>query len=445
VAAQRIVLTSPWKLGLFVFLLVVGTGFGLIYSYLTLFHGELDLQNPETVKMFYIVIGGVAGLGLMGYLATVTSARPLDRVVRGGKQQQKLMKSLSKIQDVRDADPSDFSEISEIESMVERWQEDAQSAHDARLETGELRQQMAQLQKELDQAQNAQADQVAAAETVAAIAATSETTSVEPSVEPSVDTGAVEKAAQVLHAKHRELGNFVESIGDCAADLSQRATPGESTGNSDLQGQLQRNAERLTQVRSSLDDLAEEANKLAITAALQISRLGEGAEEIVGTAEELRSLSTRFQRAAGDLRVCESDQAAAAQNAGGATGASPHGLDAIVMVLDQSTEGLSEVLTQIASEIRSLEEWAQDPRSAPRSTLQSVPQPAPQSAPQSAPQPVESVPAAPPRAAAPAPVADSAGAEVFDIADLGGVILENGQDGVEDEVYDLEHFGAVEL
>ena len=45
VAAQRIVLTSPWKLGLFVFMLVAGTGFGLIYAYMELFGGEIDLRN----------------------------------------------------------------------------------------------------------------------------------------------------------------------------------------------------------------------------------------------------------------------------------------------------------------------------------------------------------------------------------------------------------------
>ena len=43
-ASPRIVVTSPWKLGLFVFLLVVGTGFGLVYAYLELLGGQLPYR-----------------------------------------------------------------------------------------------------------------------------------------------------------------------------------------------------------------------------------------------------------------------------------------------------------------------------------------------------------------------------------------------------------------
>jgi hypothetical protein len=436
VASQRIVLTSPWKLGLFVFLLVVGTGFGLIYSYLTLFHGDLDFQDPETVKTFYMVIGGVAVLGLLGYLATVTSARPLDRVVRGGKQQQKLMKALARIQDPRDVDPQEFEGISELEQVVGRWQDEANSAHDARVEGAGLREKVAELERELDDLRRSTADEEAAAETVAAIAAT------------AVDRTALRQATRTLKSKHRELGNFVESIGDCAADLSQRATPGASSGG-DLGAILHRNGERISAVRTQLDELAEEANKLAITAALQVSRIGDGAEEILGTAEQMRSLSTRFQRVAGDLRVCEADQAAAAQHGGGGGGA-PHGLDAIVMVLDQATEGLSEVLTQIAGEITELERWASDDSKADSASAPAQPSaPAAPAAQPSAPAAPAAQPSAPAEfamASAPqSPVEDGESAEVFDIVDLGGVALEMDQDDGDDGVYDLGQFGAVEL
>lgn len=452
-AAQRIVLTSPWKLGLFVFLLVVGTGFGLIYSYLEVFGGQPDLENPEHVRWFYAVLGGVAVLGLLGYLATVTSARPMDRVVRGSKSQQKVLKSLAKVQDAREVDPEDFKEISAVATALERWRDDARAAQDAGLELAETRERIAELESAIEEARREADDARQQADSQPQPAAPAAA---------GVDPARVNAVAQTLRGKQREIGNFIESIGDCAADLSQRVTPGPTSGPvspgdpSEVLGAMRQNVEKLGAVRSTLDDLAEEANKLAITAALQISRLGDGAEEIVGTAEEIRALSTRFQRIAADLRVCESDQSATVQKAGSALGsggasASPvEGLDAIVMVLDQSTEGLSEVLGQLVGSLAQLESLATgDSAATPTAEVQAPAaeaDPAPSAPAPAAPDEAATrgpVPAAEPSLDVDPPAEAPAEAEVYDIAELGG--REIGDPEGDEEVYDLEKFGAVEL
>ena len=210
-AAQRIVLTSPWKLGLFVFLLVIGTGFGLIYAYLELFGSQPDLENPEHVRLAYAVLGGVAALGLLGYLATVTSARPMDRVVRGNKSQQKVLKSLAKVQDAREVDPDDFKEISAVAIALERWREDALAAQDAGVELAEAREQIAELESAIQEARG-QSQPDGDAE------APAEST-------PTADAAVLAPIAAALRSRYREIGSFIDSIGDCAADLSQRVHP----------------------------------------------------------------------------------------------------------------------------------------------------------------------------------------------------------------------------
>ena len=132
-AAQRIVLTSPWKLGLFVFILVAGTGFGLIWAYIEIFGGQIDLRDEKVLRLAYVVLGASPALGLFGYIAVVSSARPLDRVVRQSRQREQLIKRFGKIQDPRMIEIEDFDDEPALKVVLERWAEQAAAASDARL------------------------------------------------------------------------------------------------------------------------------------------------------------------------------------------------------------------------------------------------------------------------------------------------------------------------
>ncbi len=128
VASPRIVVTSPWKLGLFVFLLVSGCGFGLIYGYYEFFGGSLDFQSTEALQNFYLVCGAVAFLGLLGYLAIVSAAQPADRVAHFGRRRRQLMKKASKIDDPTVVDLEEFQDEPTLASMLERWRRDRELA-----------------------------------------------------------------------------------------------------------------------------------------------------------------------------------------------------------------------------------------------------------------------------------------------------------------------------
>ena len=123
-SAQRIVVTSPWKLGLFVFLLVAACGFGLIYAYFAFFGGRLDFSNPEALRNFYAVCGSVAFLGLLGYLAVVSAAQPANLVANEGRHRRNLMKKAAKIQDPGEVDLSAFQDEPTLVAILERWRQE---------------------------------------------------------------------------------------------------------------------------------------------------------------------------------------------------------------------------------------------------------------------------------------------------------------------------------
>lgn len=131
-SAQRIVVTSPWKLGLFVFLLVASCGFGLIYAYFTYFGGQLDFSDSIALRNFYAVCGGVAFLGLLGYLAVVTAAQPANLVANEGRQRRNLMKKAAKIDDPGAVDLAAFQDEPTLVAILERWREDRRLVEEAR-------------------------------------------------------------------------------------------------------------------------------------------------------------------------------------------------------------------------------------------------------------------------------------------------------------------------
>ena len=463
-ASQRIVLTSPWRLGLFVFLLVVGTGFGLVYAYVELFGWSVDMKDPETVRYAYMVLGGVAAVGLLGYIAVVTSSRPLDRVVRGSKAREQAIKRLGKVSDPRDVGTEEFDDEPVLAKVIERWASEVEASSVAQLDAASRREAITVLTKALAEA--APGEDVAIApeyETpelmalAAAIGDYAQAAAPEPEAPAPTATESewdrcredVASAVEGLGEAEAELEAFVPSIASRAGQLAEAAQRLASTDASgavsaevvNAVSSAQQNAEKVTAIREALENLAEESNKLAITMALQLSRLGEAGGEMLDTAEGVRSLSTRYQRLAADLRMCEIEQASTlsrVQQLGGHGNAvdssAARQLVQEAMGLDQNAEVLREVLGKL-----------QDPLS----TLRRLTGVVASSAAVADSAPVPSAPVAPPvpesvdAPSAPAPAVES-DERIYDIAELGGRPLD-GPGGGGGSVHELQEYGAVEL
>ncbi len=329
VSAPRIVVTSPWKLGLFVFLLVTACGLGLIYLYFGYFGGRLDMTDPQVVRDFYMVCGSVAFLGLLGYLAIVSAAQPADRVAHYSRRRRKLLKKAAGITDPDRVDLEDYQHEPSLAAVLERWREDRRRLS--------------------------------------------------------------ETEAQVFSPQMRE---------------------------------------RLQAVTRQLEEVRDETNRLAIHAALQLSRLGDEAAPLLQTMEELQEISSRQGKMVVELTAV----------GGGA---------------ELEASGEEPVETPWETEVPATSSASQ----APSPDLQ--PQPSAEPAAEEPKTTTEPAPSAPPGSAwgdleptaplAPSPAATPVDTrqpeEIHDLSEFGAVELETGDPagGPQERVYDLKEFGAVEL
>jgi hypothetical protein len=482
VAAQRIVLTSPWKLGLFVFMLVAGTGFGLIWAYIEIFGGQIDLRDEKVLRLAYAVLGGVAALGLLGYIAVVSSARPLDRVVRHSREREQLIKKFGKIQDPRMIEIEDYEPEPALKVVLERWSEQAAAASDARLTNAAQSEALAQLTEQLRES-DAQGFQPEIEESTPDLDALVDAikgivTTVKPGETTTDPTGPAapvaegdwgaerntwRAAAEQLVRCEQELEGFVRSVSGHAADIASRTgTLSKQSGALPREAamaveNLRRNGIRMGKVREASELLSEEANKLGLQINTHLSAAGTENQELMAVADGLRTLSSQYQRVAAESEMARTEQDEALDELMGMEvstldSSAANALAQQAMALDQHAEALNELLTRF------------------RMPMEQIRGIAPELA-VSLPEPAFEEPAVEEDFAANEAEAQSEGPEiepieldtpvaepmvedtrdfgmaaespkVYEIAELGGREIDG--DGAE-RVYDLDELGAVEL
>jgi hypothetical protein len=492
VAAQRIVITSPWKLGLFVFMLVAGTGFGLIYAYMELFGGTFDLKDQEVLRNAYIVLGGVAALGLFGYIAVVTSARPLERVVRGSRQREQLIKRFGKIQDPRMVDIEDFDSEPALRVVLERWAEEAAYANEARISSVSQSEALAQLADQIRECDardfqptleetNPQLDALVdairsfAANATDSVAAPA--SGATPSAHPDWQHEQMNwhQAAEQLFQCEQELEGFVRSVSEHAAEVANRANSlSQNSGRMPreiamtVEG-MRRNGQRMGKIREASILLADEANKLVIGMSATIERSGPAGQEFRATADGLKTLASQYQRIAAELELVENEQETAVRSflemdPGALDSSAAQALKTQAMALDQHAEALGELMGRFRAPMETIRDLTPQIDHPPRPQSRPVAkakaraeraEPVAQAAPEIEPIELD------------APAMDRGGdtqefgmadpgserkqpsgkaERVYEIAELGGQALDAPKDADDgDRVYDLEELGAVEL
>ena len=219
---------------------------------------------------------------------------------------------------------------------------------------------------------------------------------------------------------------------------------------------LRRNGLRMGKIREASELLSDEANKLAMTIGVELSRGGEENAELMGVADGLRTLSTQYQRIAAEVEIARTDQDESLDRlmnmeVSTLDSTSANALAKQAMALDQHAEALSELLTRFRrpmEEIRNVAPEIAAAIPARQSRPVAVPQPETYETPQVASIPVEPIQLDEPAAQNGQP-AHAEGPKIYDIAELGGREMAAGANGQapqdEDHVYDLDEFGAVEL
>ena len=469
-AAQRIVLTSPWKLGLFVFMLVAGTGFGLIWAYIELLGGQIDLKDEKVLQTAYIVLGAVAALGLAGYLAVVTSARPLDRVVRNSRNREQLLKRFGKIQDPRMIEIDDYEEEPALKAVLERWSEQAAAASDARLSNASNSEALVQLTSQIresgasefqpelqestpdldalvdaikDFASSAGSEMGQDAEQDNDQSALSRPIDLSGSATPVVDKSWKNErstwhaAAEQLFRCEQELEGFVLSVSEHASEIAART--GNLSRNSGAlprgaamaMENLRRNATRMGKLQEASQLLAEQANKLANAISVNLARGGKPAE-LKSVGDGLQTLAAQYQRIAAEVGTAHDEQQDALDKLTNLEmsrldSSAANALEQQAMALDQHAGALGELLVRFRNPMEQIRGLDPSLAEAAARSKQAAQQAAQQDAPQDAPQ-------------------DAGSGRVYEMAELGGreLAAEAGADAA-DRVYDLDELGAVEL
>jgi hypothetical protein len=479
VAAQRIVLTSPWKLGLFVFMLVAGTGFGLIWAYIEIFGGQIDLRDERVLRLAYAVLGAVAALGLLGYIAVVSSARPLDRVVRHSREREQLLKKFGKIQDPRMIEIDDFEAEPALKVVLDRWAEQAAAASDARLENAAQSEALARLTEQLRESdaegfypeiEESTPDLDALVDAIKGIV-----TTVKPAdsmMDPSrpaapategdwdVERDAWRGAAEQLVRCEQELEGFVRSVSEHAGEIASRT--GNLSKNSGALPReaamavenLRRNGIRMGKVREASELLSQEANKLGLQINVHLSASGTENQDLMVVAEGLRTLSSQYQRVATESEMARTEQDEALDHLMGMEvstldSSAANALAQQAMALDQHAEALNELLTRFRKPMEQIRGIA--PELAVVLPEPVMDEPVAEYLPVNEP----GIEAAAPEVAPmelDAPATESAAADtrdfgmaaeaprIYEIAELGGREIDG-----DERVYDLDELGAVEL
>lgn len=435
-ASQRIVLASPWKLGLFVFVLVAGCGFGLIYAYLTLFGGTLAFEDERQLQAFYGVSGGVALLGILGYLAVISSARPLDRVVRGGKRRDKLMKQVESVDDPTTVDLADYDDEPALALLLERWSRDHGELHEAKLAVVQQKEMLNTLTHRIrdaaEQGQGMEAGELTPglAHLVDAMNLYADARA-QGSAPAGPEMPSLAAALADMAQLPQDLEGFCETLAEASQGLSLAAGHSPAAAPDGL-------GQKLGNIRGSLELLAEEANKLSLQAAVQVSRLNEPNAELLEVAEQIRTLSSQYQRLVVDLRQAED----ALGNGPASEAPAGPGLAEWAEQLGFGAEALGECSDRLRTQLDTLRAEAgleplPAPGEAPRRPVGdfgSLEQPG-DTPPSPEPQPEASV--EPGLADEPVAGDDS---PVLELSDMGAREVEESE-----RIYDLMEFGAVEI
>jgi hypothetical protein len=321
----------------------------------------------------------------------------MEGVVRGNKRRDKLMKRFGQIKDIHSVRPDEFSDEPALQDVLERWLAESGAASDALRNMAAQRQAIVALTEKLQQHDaggaplHATAEQPELARLVSAIndwIQSGPAREQQAGADGEPPTNGLEVGERLRDAQDQLLG-FADSIAESVETLERIMAAGGTGADcaaaivqSPVSETVARATQRLASSRQHLEALAEESNRLAIQAALHVSRLGEPDAEMLRVTEEIRTLSTRYQRLAAELRLSEGDHELLAgewhklQQRAAASGASRSGADwmrKLAMVMEQNAGGLEELATSLADEIERLTGSAvpKRPKRAPR------PQPAP--------------------------------------------------------------------
>ena len=341
---KRPALTSPWKIGFLVSLLLLVTGigvgflitrtFGVAWSWVRFSGGTWVFDKDAFMREMSPMVVFVPLVSLIAYFLITGAVRRYRAYLESGQDYRLMVQALARIDDLQEDRIKSLKNYPELRDFLMRLKERIAVREQA------LEQKEASLAVQSGQMGSVEQFKVESGVLVGAIArgpqdgfneelalALPELKQVEQAIRKHLLAGAVpaiavnesERMANIreevaepvagLRTRIEELGAEIQEnlagAREIELGLSQLRNEGQSGGGRadvDADGVISA-LERLDHASQSLQQLGEEAKGVAIRTALEAGSGGEGVEQLIKLAEEVRTLAARFNGVSGQYQA----------------------------------------------------------------------------------------------------------------------------------------------
>ncbi|MBN1884806.1 MAG: hypothetical protein JW876_04705 [Candidatus Krumholzibacteriota bacterium] len=351
-AERKPVLTSPWKIGTLVALLMVMTGIGVTYYIVDVYGVEFSWLSPSEgfpgfrldsfgfFREMYPMVAAVIGLSLLSYFVVASAVRRYRFYLSSGQDYRRMISLADSIDDL--TNPAQIGKLSgypELQRVLRNYGDQIRDISSA-LEQKERESKSIDFEMEIDSLLRGEPvdDSNIDGRWWAPIFRRIQE-HMEASAANEGDTCDKEEIRRLVGRVLLTNGKVFESVSGASEDLIEIAravgeldgvsarldeTPGTSAGPVDARclDEIETALRGIEQGGGVLNEFSEETNGIALNLALMAARGAVDEHELAAFAEKARSTAERFRRLGGTVAGLTKSMLDALQRARAGTGAS---------------------------------------------------------------------------------------------------------------------------
>jgi methyl-accepting chemotaxis protein len=381
---KKPVLTSPWKIGMMVALLLTATSFGVGYYMVRVYEIELYwlssdvsrwvVDSYEFFKEIYPAAAGVVLLSLFTYFVIASAVRRYKYYLDSGQDYRKMISIADSIDDLTNpAQIARLSDYPELQEVLRNYGDQLREISEG-MERREQEMLSVDLEVEIDSILDGNGinETLSEGKWWASIARKVHSwvdKSSDGSEEMRKQSEATRKAAgraSLMCGRVIEIvasaDEDIQEIAKAAGELSSTASPMENaeSGTEGVTGPspdsitaVESAAAELEEKGSEIHDLSEESNGLALNMALMAARGETNEKDLAQLAEKVRSTAERFSRLGKELKALAGTVAESTKMARSATGLPAAAAPGIGSNVD---EVIGDISSRIEMRSRSLQQ-----------------------------------------------------------------------------------------